>query len=93
MQAIWGDIWKYTVEKSQTNATNVTLHHLKQAIWGHIWKHTVAKSQTSVANVITHPLVQAIWEHIWKYTVGKTQNQYDYAIGEIAKARNWMSIQ
>ena len=29
---------KHTVGKSQTNATNVTLHLLKQAIWGHIWK-------------------------------------------------------
>ena len=27
-QAIWGDIWKRTVEKSQTNPTNVTLHPL-----------------------------------------------------------------
>ena len=28
MQVIWGDSWKGTVEKSKTNATNVTLHHL-----------------------------------------------------------------
>ena len=31
MQAIWEPIQKYTVEKSQTNATNVTLHPLIQA--------------------------------------------------------------
>ena len=36
--AIWGHIWKCTVEKSQTNATNVTMHLLRQEIWGHIWK-------------------------------------------------------
>ena len=28
LQAIWGDIWKCTVEKSQTNAANVTLNPL-----------------------------------------------------------------
>ena len=32
-QAIWGLTWKPTVEKSQTNATNVTLHW-----WKWIWK-------------------------------------------------------
>ena len=42
-QAIWGDVWKSTVEKSQTSATSVNMHHLGQAIWGHIWKHTVEK--------------------------------------------------
>ena len=38
VQVIWGDIWKHTVEISQTNATNVSLPLLRQAIWGHIWK-------------------------------------------------------
>ena len=28
-QAIWGSIWKYTVEKRQINATSVTLHPLE----------------------------------------------------------------
>ena len=37
-QAIWGDLWKSTMEKSRTNATCVTLHPLGHAIWGHIWK-------------------------------------------------------
>ena len=41
----WGLIWKRTVAKSQTNATNVTLHPLRQAICGGIWKHTVEKRQ------------------------------------------------
>ena len=43
-QAIWGDIWKHTVEKNQTSATNATMHPLKQAIWGDIWKPTVEKN-------------------------------------------------
>ena len=36
MHAIWGDIWKGTVEKSQTNATSVIMHSLMQAFWGYI---------------------------------------------------------
>ena len=43
-QAIWGDIWKHTAEKSQTNATNVIMHPLRQTVWGHIWRRTVEKS-------------------------------------------------
>ena len=44
-QAIWGHIWRHTVEKSQTNATSVIMHPLIQALWGHIWKRTVEKGK------------------------------------------------
>ena len=37
-QAIWGHIWKLTLEKKRTNATNATLHLFGQTIWGDIWK-------------------------------------------------------
>ena len=73
MQAIWGDIWKFTVEKNQTNATSVTMHPLLQVIWGDIWRSTLEKSQTNATSVIMHPLGQAIWGHIWKRTVEKSQ--------------------
>ena len=43
-KALWGHIWKHTVEKSLTNATNVTMHPPRQVIWGHIWKHTGERS-------------------------------------------------
>ena len=59
------------MEKSQTNATNVTLHPLGQAIWGHIWKHTVEKSQTNVTNATMPLLMQVIWGSTW--TVEKSQ--------------------
>ena len=72
-QAVWGNIWKRTVEKSQTNATNVTMHPLRQAIWEHILKHTMVQSRTNATSVTMHPLMQAIWEHIWKHTVEKNQ--------------------
>ena len=52
IQAIWGHIWKCTVEKSQTDATNVTMPLLRQVIWGDIWKHTVEKSQTNVIQLL-----------------------------------------
>ena len=71
-QAIWGYIWKCTVEKSHSNATNAIRHCLKQAIWGDIWKRTVEKSQTNATNVTLHPLRQAIWGDIWKHTVEKS---------------------
>ena len=35
IKALWGLIWKYTVEKSQINATNVNRPLLRQTIWGH----------------------------------------------------------
>ena len=72
-QAIWGHIWKRTVDKSQTSATNVTMHPIRQAIWGHIWKRPVEKSHTNATSVTMHPLGQAIWGHIWKRTVEKSQ--------------------
>ena len=39
--AIWGDIWKHTVGKSETNAASVTLPALSQVLWGDIWRGTV----------------------------------------------------
>ena len=67
--AIWGHIWQYTVEKSQTHAVSVILHHLGQAIWGDIWKYPAEKSQINAASVTLHLLKQEIWTLIWKYTV------------------------
>ena len=42
-QALWEHNWKGTAEKSQTNATNATMHPLVQTIWGIIWKFTEEK--------------------------------------------------
>ena len=72
IRAIWGHIWKCTVEKSQTSATNVTMHPLRQAIWGLIWKCTVEKSPTSATSVALHSVKQAIWGGIWKRIVAKS---------------------
>ena len=73
IQAIWGHIWKSTVEKGQTNVIYVTLRLLRQAICGDIWKYTVGKSQTNATNVTLHHLMQALWGDIWKRTVEKRQ--------------------
>ena len=73
MNVIWLDIWKPTVEKSQTNAANVTLHLLGLTFWGHIWEYTVVKSQTNAADATLHPFILALWGHIWEYTVEKSQ--------------------
>ena len=71
MHPPWGYIWKHTQEKSQTNATNVTMHPLGQALWGYIWKHTQEKSQTNATNKTMHSLGQPIWGGIWKHTEKK----------------------
>jgi len=73
IQVHWGHIKQDTVEKSQTNATNVTLHLLGQVIWGDIWKHTLEKSQINAINVTLHPHRQAIWGGIWKHIVETSQ--------------------
>ena len=72
-QALWGNIWKHTVGKSQINVTNATMPLLWLAIWGDIWKRTVEKSQTNATNVTMHPLKSAIWGDISKHTVDKSQ--------------------
>ena len=33
-QVVWRHTWRHTLEKSHTNATSVTMHHLGQVIWG-----------------------------------------------------------
>ena len=54
LHAIWGGIWKRTVEKNQTSATSATLHQSKLTIWGSIWKRTVEKNQTSATSATLH---------------------------------------
>ena len=78
--AIWGVIWKDTVEKNQTNAINVTMHPLRQVNWRDIWKHTVEKSQTNATNVTMHHPRQALWGDICRRTVGKSQTNATSAI-------------
>ena len=56
------------MEKSQTNATNVTMPPSLKEIWEHILNHTVEKSQINVT--MPHPL-HVILGDIWKYTVEK----------------------
>jgi len=72
-QAVWGDIWKPRVEKSQINATNVTMPRLRQVNWKNIWKCTVEKIQINKANVTLHVPSHSIWEEFWKCTVKKSQ--------------------
>ena len=39
-QLFWRHIWKYTSEKTETNATSVNLDIFENAIWGNIYKNT-----------------------------------------------------
>ena len=51
-QAVWGDIWKCTLEKSETNATSAIMLPLNQAIWGHIWKDTIEKNCITIYDIL-----------------------------------------
>ena len=61
--AIWRFIWQFTVGKSQTNVTNVTMPPLNQAIWR---KCTVEKKETNAASVTLHLCGQTPWRNTWK---------------------------
>ena len=73
MQAICGDIWKFTPEKSHTNVTNAAMHLLTHKVWGSIPKFTLEKSWTNATNVTLLLLMQAIYGNILKFTLGKSQ--------------------
>ena len=73
MNPNWRHIWKHTVEKSQTYATNATMHCLRQTLWGHILKDTVEKNQTNAASVTLPALIQVLWGDIWKCTAEKSK--------------------
>ena len=64
LQPINVPFWKYTVEKSQTNATNVTFLPLMQGLLRIILKYTLGENQTNATNVTMHPQRQAILGHI-----------------------------
>ena len=70
-QLLWRHIWKHTVEKGWSVATNVTMYQLVQVIWGDIWKYTMEKSRTNATNVTIHLLLHTIWGHIWRHTARK----------------------
>ena len=91
-QAIWGHIWKHTVEKNQTNATNATMQPLRQATWRDIWKHTVEKSPTNATSVSMRPFRQAIWRHIWKHTVEKSQTNATSVTMQLLRQEIWSGI-
>ena len=92
VQTIWGHIWKIKVEKSQTNATNVTLPLLGQTIWGDIWQPIVEKSQTNATNVTLPLFGQTIWGHIWKRIVKTNLNKCskcDFACSDPSSLKKW----
>ena len=77
-KAICGNIWKLTLVKNHTNATNATMHLLRQAIWGDIWKLIQGEKITNVINAAMYRLVTAIWRDIWKFTLEHTWHIPEY---------------
>ena len=91
-QAIWGNIWKLTLEKNHTNANNATMYQLRQAIWGNIWKLTLVKNRTNVTNVTMHLFMQAIWGNIWKLTQEKSHSNAISVTLQLFKQALWLAI-
>ena len=81
-QAIWGHIWKRTMEKSQTNAINVILHCLMQVLWGDFLKSIMEKSQNK-CNQCDHAFSDpsSLWRHLKTHNGENSNkcNQCDYA--------------
>ena len=92
MQFLWDHTCKRTVEKSQTNASSVTLYHLlRQAIWGHIWKSTAKKSQTNATNVKILALIQVHWTRR-RQIYQKKCNQWDLTSSQAGYLRRHLKI-
>ena len=54
------------MEKSQTNATSVTMHPFMQVIWGLICTNTAEKNRTNATSVNMHPLLRVTWNSTWR---------------------------
>ena len=56
-QTVWEDIWKPTLEKSRSNATNATSDQFTQTIWEHIWNSQWGSydSAHSTKGALLHP--------------------------------------
>ena len=95
--------WKYAMEKSKINATNVkhcqyllqTTHYSlplsNRPISGN-WKYTVEKSKTNATNVIMHPRSQTIWGYIWNCTVEKSRTNATCVIFHLLRREVWQYI-
>ena len=90
--------WNPTVEKSQSNATNVILspfrlHLFGSKVWEHISKHTLEKSQANAANHqwgFVSSNTSILKRHLRKHAVGKNTNkcnQCQYAFSQPSDLR------
>ena len=86
-QAIWGDIWKHKVKKSQTNATS---QYISSQLCNlrNTFENTLEKNQTNVTNVALHPFLHIIWGCIWRHTVEKSQTKCNHCDFSSAQAGN-----
>ena len=47
--------------KAKTNASCVTLRHLRLTIWGHFWKYTIVRSEKSATMLVVFTMVGFCW--------------------------------
>ena len=92
MQAIWENIWKFTLEKNHTNATIATMHLFGQLPWKTTRKLTLVKNHTNATNATIHLFRLAIWGHIWKLTLEKNHTNGTNATIHLVRQAIWGHI-
>ena len=92
IQLSWGDIWKYTLEKKHTNATNAIMHLFTWAIWGPIWKVILVKKRTNATNATMPLFGQLHWGYIWKLTLEKKCTNATNATMHLCRRAIWGPI-
>ena len=86
-QAIWGHIWKLTLEK------NIQIQSMRLCICsGRQFKETVEKNVQMQPFVTLHLFMQAIWENIWKLPQVKSRSNAINATFHLFRQAIWENI-
>ena len=90
--AIWENIWKDTVLKSQVNAISVIMHPLRKVILESIWKYIPERSPINVRCATMHLSQQETWKHIWKPILERSLINAISATIEVHQLGTWKLI-
>ena len=86
-QAIWGHIWKLTLEKS------IQMQSMRLCICsGRQFEETVEKNVQMQPFVTLHLFMQAIWENIWKLPQVKSRSNAINATFHLFRQAIWENI-
>ena len=72
-QVLWGDIWKRTLEKSQTNATNALVAMWLCLFWGRQFEDTFENTQWRQTKQMQLMWLYMLWSKCFQEPYEKTQ--------------------